>query len=127
MPDWLKEILKQGGSALVSGALPVISGKAPILPFLNPQIAADLWAITALFAVVASLFSYNLARPTTTPASTPSITLAAIGLAGGIAALFVMIVINYGLVPGTYLRMVYVLCFVGVAFTVGWGAGRLLA
>jgi hypothetical protein len=127
MPDWAKEILKQGGSALVSGALPFISGKVPILPFLNPQIAADLWGITALFAVVASLFSYNLVRPTTTPASKLSVVLAAMAFAVAILALFGMIVISDGWVLGTYLRMAYVLCFVSVAFTVGWGAGRLLA
>jgi hypothetical protein len=83
--------------------------------------------ITAVLAFGASLFTYNIARPATGPtASGASIALASLGLVVAISALFGMIIINDGLVRETYVSMAYVLCFVGIALTIGWGSGRLL-
>jgi hypothetical protein len=123
--DW-KEPLKQVVSALLAGALPYITGKLSFLPFLNPTIHAELWWITALFAFVAAFYSYNLVRPLR--AQTPPfwfIFVGAFGLAIAVLSVFSILWIIDGLIVGTYIRMAYVVCFVGVALVLGAGAGRM--
>ena len=43
-----------------------------------------------------------------------------------LAGLFLLLIITVGLVIETYARIAFVACFVGIALTIGTGAGRLL-
>jgi hypothetical protein len=134
VPEFLKDLLKQGISSLLSGALPVASGKLFTIAFLNPQIEADLWWVTALFAFAGSLFSYNLARtPPPQPPPRSAIIVTSVWFICGVLAVVAMIILNAGLVPvlgpvwaSTSIRIAYVLTFIGIAYTVGFGAGRML-
>jgi hypothetical protein len=123
----LQEILKQIGTAVVTAALPYLIGKIPLLPFLNPQIAADVGAFAAVLSFAAAIYAYNIGRPP--PAPTPSplmIVVGAFGLVVALAGLFLLLTITDGLVIETYARIAFVACFVGIALTIGIGAGRLL-
>jgi hypothetical protein len=140
MPDWANDLLKQGISSLVSAALPSATNpKVFQLPFLNPQIPADLWLITAVLAFVASFLTYGLAKPPTVAAGTPtppasgvSVSLAVIGFVVAVLALIALIFIAQRLMaidPGLesfLIRIAYILLFVGMGPPLGWGLGRTI-
>jgi hypothetical protein len=64
MPDWIKDLLKQGISSLGTAAVPSATNpKIFQLPFLNPQVSADLWLVTAVVTFAASFLTYGLAKP----------------------------------------------------------------
>ena len=137
MPDWIKDLLKQGISSLFTAAFPTATNPNVFkLPFINPQVPEDLWGITAILTFVASFLTYPLARPPagtpTPPASGISIFLAVGGLLLALLGLLAILFITGKLVaiePGweSYLnRIAYVLLFVGMGPPLGWGLARTI-
>jgi hypothetical protein len=140
MPDWIKELLKPGISSLVSAALPSATNpKLFQLPFLNPQVPAELWLITAVLAFVASFLTYGLAKPlagpTGTPAPPPSKVSVSLAVGGFIVALIALIALIFitlqirTIDPGLeafIVRIAYILLFVGVGPPLGWSFGRTI-
>jgi hypothetical protein len=140
MPDWIDDLLKQGISSLVSAALPSATNpKIFQLPFMNPQIPADLWLITAVLAFIGSFLTYGLAKPTSVPAGTPtsppsgvSVSLALGGFIVAVLALIALIFVTQQLVtvdPGLesfLIRIAYLFLFVGAGLPLGWSFGRTI-
>src|SRR5262249_13842180 len=56
------ELIKQLQS-LVAGALPFVSTKVDLLPFVNPVIIEEMWPATAVLSVISAGVNYNLAQP----------------------------------------------------------------
>jgi hypothetical protein len=140
MPDWVTDLLKQGLSSLVPAALTGATNPRFFqLPFLNPQVPADLWLIVTVLAFIASFLTYGLAKPPTVAAGTPtppasgvSVFLAVGGLLLAVAALIALLFITQRLMtidPGLesfLVRIAYVLLFVGMGPPLGWGLGRTI-
>jgi hypothetical protein len=138
MPDWITDLLKQGMSSLLTATIPGATNPRFFqLPFLNPQVPADLWLITAVLTFTATFLVYGLAKPPTAAAGTPtppasgaSISLAVGGLLLAVVALIALIFITQRLMaidPGWEsfsIRIAYVLLFVGMGPPLGWGLGR---
>jgi hypothetical protein len=128
--DKLLEHLKQL-QALVSGALPFMTTKVQIFPFLNPQIGKDLWPITSILALAASMLTYNLAQ-----AFERRMGALALGLTGLVLAaafLCFMEAIVVGIVPLSdpivedYLvRISFILIFIGIGLAFGWSFAGVL-
>lgn len=98
----MQEILKQIGTAVVTAALPYLTGKIPILPFLKPQITADVGVIAAIFSFGAAIYAYNIGRPPLAPLASPlMIVVGALGLVVALAGLFLLLIITDGLVIET--------------------------
>lgn len=133
MPDWISDLIKQGASSLVTAAIPIVmNGKFFQLPFVNPQVPADLWLASALLAFVGSFLSYGLARPGAPPqpASRVSISFAIVSFLLGVFGLIAIIFMTSRLIsiePGWesfMTRIAYVLFFVGLGPPLGWALGR---
>ena len=93
----------------------------PILGFINPQIADDLWPITALVALVAGLGAYHLPRH-----MNASSWVLIGGLVITLSSIAWMLAITHGLVNLTpaeqsyTVRLSFLLCFAGLAMAFGW-------
>lgn len=135
------DLVKQVISSLLSAALPTATNpKLFQLPFVNPQVPADLWLITAVLTFVASFLTYGLVKPQTLapvgtpapPASTVSVVFATIGFIVAVLALISLIVITQRLghldagLESVLNRIAYVALFVGMGPPLGWGLGRAL-
>jgi hypothetical protein len=124
--DNLIEKLKQL-QALVAAVLPLLSMRFEvILPFLNPQISDELGVVTAIGAVIASIFGYNW-----DPKRQHNVAKVGFGLFLG--ALFCLIVLVFGRVLVNFpyaediaARLMYVLLFIGLGLSAGWGFSVLL-
>jgi hypothetical protein len=141
MPGWIKDLLGQGISSLVAAAIPSATNpKIFQLPFINPQVPADLWLVTAVLTFVASFLTYGLAKPPSgapagtppSPASRVSVFLAAGGFIFALLALITLLFITQRLAtidPGWesfLIRAAYLLFFVGMGPPLGWGLGRAI-
>jgi hypothetical protein len=125
--DNLIEKLKQL-QALLAAIVPLLSMKFEvILPFLNPQISDELGILSAICAVIASLFGYNFSS------QTGETTVGRLGFGLFLGALACLIVLVFGRVLETFphvediiARVLYVALFVGLGLSAGWGFSILL-
>jgi hypothetical protein len=132
LATWASEVLKQLASGIVPSVLSYLTAKWPILPFLNPQIASELWPITAILSFGTGIVSYHSAHSSQAYARTIFAQGVAIfGLVLAFLALLWMILVTQGLIAGLTpgwvsgsLRMAYVICFGGIGLVMGWGLGR---
>jgi hypothetical protein len=129
--DKLIEFVKQLQS-LVAAALPLFPAKVTeVLPFLNPQIASDMGAVSCLLALIISLVIYNLSKPTQSPTTARLLMLFGVFLALGSLLMTLMIFdkILFSASPDLQdlaVRSLYVLFFTGTAAPLGWIAAILL-
>ncbi|WP_156527094.1 hypothetical protein [Bradyrhizobium sp.] len=140
MPDWIKDLLKQGLSSLSAAAIPSATNpKIFQLPFLNPQVSADLWLIVAVLTFIASFMTYGFARPpsglpagTLSPATRFSILFAIAGFVVALVGLLALLFITQRLMsfdPGWesfLVRVAYITMFVGMGPPLGWSLGRTI-
>ncbi|WP_042778876.1 hypothetical protein [Sinorhizobium fredii] len=133
MPDWIKDRIKEGLSALVSAALPASNlGSVKIPPFINSQVIVDLWLVACILAVVVGLLSCIHARfpAPPAPASKSSLLIALGGLVVCCAGLFTMLFFVFKLAsidPGWEVFITYLgyCCFiVGAGAPIGWIISR---
>lgn len=117
--------------ALPSTVLPFVTAKLPILPFLNPQIAADMWPISAIFAFVGCCLIYNL---TVTPhVATSALFAAILGFLLAAISVLVIVLVYVGVLYGAdptwqdlSVRIAFFALFAGLACPAGWAAAKML-
>jgi hypothetical protein len=114
--------------ALTAAIFPVLTAKYNIvLPFVNPQIPDELWFITAVCAVIGSLFVYDAAHYKPTHRASQIIALTGFMLA--LFSLVAIIVLVFGQVlaplprlEDSATRIFFVLLCVGIGISAGWCA-----
>jgi hypothetical protein len=126
----LTELIKQLQS-LVAGALPFISTKLDLLPFVNPVIIEEMWPATAVLAVISAGVNYNLAQPSHKPTWARYLTI--VGLLLAIISFLIMYAITRDVLfaDNPYLqdisvRGLFILFFVTIGFVVGWISSLIL-
>jgi Kef-type K+ transport system membrane component KefB len=124
------EVLKQL-QALISAALPFLTTKLSLLPFLNPQIAEELWPITCVLALVSSSITYNLSQRFQKPRMGRM--LAVLGAAFAVISTVSMLAVVDGLVfsgkpelQDFSVRSMFVLLFVGIGLAIGYASSRFI-
>ena len=120
MLDALKQM-----QAFVAGALPFLTMKFEIFPFINPQVGSDLWEISALSALAASATTYNLATPNQSPLLAR--TLALVGFLLAIIMSTMIILVGSELVfresprwQDGSIRLGFFFFFLSIGFLLGW-------
>jgi hypothetical protein len=109
--------------AVVSSLLPSVPRYLPIFPFLNPQIAIDVWPVATVLSVVSGLIAYGSARG-------PSPSRAALAVGALILAVFMVVVMMYlaadeVISASLYARIGFLCFFVCIAVPVGWVVARI--
>jgi hypothetical protein len=126
------EALKQLQS-IVPAVLPYLSAKfkLPLLPFLNPSIAQDLWPVTSILSLLASAIVFNLAKSTNK--RTLALRLSFFGLIAAIASfLIINAVVNKIVLESSpalqesAIQITFVLLFIGIGLTSGWCFAKIL-
>jgi uncharacterized membrane protein len=118
--------------ALVAGALPFVTSKVQfVLPFLNPQIADDMWPMTSVLAVISSGVTYNLAQRFQKPTVARKLCLWGLGTAVFSFLALMAIVDNIILSESPEwqdfaARVLFVTLFVCVGLVIGWCSSRML-
>jgi hypothetical protein len=134
------DLAKQVGSAIVSAFLPYLTTlKIFQLAFVNPQVPADVWLITAVLTFIASFFTYSLAKPQTVPAgarmppaSRAAVVFAVLGLFIALLSLFALIVITQRVLAmdagweSVLIRVAYACLFIGMGPPIGFSLCRAL-
>jgi hypothetical protein len=121
MKEQAFDITKQLVSATVPAVLPLVQTWRPILRFINPQIADDMWPITTLVALVGGLGAYNLPRH-----MNRSWLVLVVGIATAIVSVSAMLAVTHGLISlspagqSFAVRIGFLFCFVGLALAFGW-------
>jgi hypothetical protein len=118
--------------ALISAALPFLDVKLSLLPFLNPQIPADMSRISGLLVFVCGCLVFNVARRWMYPKTT--IVLGSFGVLLAFGSIFVILLIFDGIVfshspsmQDLAIRAAYVGLFGGVSMPIGWTAAIIFS
>jgi hypothetical protein len=125
------QLLKQLQS-LVAGGLPLLATRLQsVFPFLNPQIADEMWPMTSILALISSGVTFNLARRFQKP--THARRLCLWGLAFAIVSfIFLFLLIGNLVLTGHpewqdfFARTLFVTLFVGIGLVVGWCFSHVL-
>jgi len=127
----LGELAKQL-QALVAGALPLVTSKLQfVLPFLNPQIADEMWPMTSVLAVISSGVTYNLAQRFQKPTIARTLCLWGLGVAAVSFVTLIALVGNLFLSESPewqdfFVRALFVILFLCVGLVIGWCSARIL-
>jgi hypothetical protein len=127
----LGELAKQL-QALVAGALPLVTSKLQfVLPFLNPQIADEMWPMTSILSIISSGVTYNLAQRFQKPTVARALCLWGLGIAAASFVALTALVGNLFLSESPEwqdfaVRTLFIILFVCVGLVVGWCSSRIL-
>jgi Na+/H+ antiporter NhaD/arsenite permease-like protein len=129
--DRFKELLSTLISAAVSAGAWQWSSK--MLPFINPQIPADLGLVSLFVAIFVAYFicAYSREPRPPSPPSKSSKALAFTGLAAAIIGLVVMVFLSQQVVPldpnleALAIRLAYLSFVIGLGAPLGWGISRM--
>jgi hypothetical protein len=113
-------------TALLPALLPPLAKRFPLLPFLNPQIAEDLWLITAILSLCASAITYNFTRLLRRNGlagyfAFVGLATAVLCLVGMLALVNDLILTGQPSVQDFSVRSMFVLLFVGIGICAGYG------
>jgi hypothetical protein len=134
MPDWVKDLLREGATAVVSGMIPsTTKWWSKLLPFINTQVPAELSLVGTLLAVVLGLFVCveSQRRPATPQDPIFARRLAGVGIIVAIIGLFVMLLMTSDLVTfgprvDVFVNKVgYILFVVFLGAPIGYYIGRV--
>jgi hypothetical protein len=126
----LLDFLKQS-QALVAALIPFLSERLNLLPFLNPQIAIDLWSVAAALGFFSFLATFNLAQSsrTTLLAKAGARYFGIIILASIISMIGLTTLEPLSPLPRIedyFIRCLFLTTFVGFGVVLGWMA-KILA
>ena len=123
------EVLKQL-TAVLPALLPLLVRRFSLLPFVNPQIADDLWPITFIMALLASSISYNFFRNSAKNSTSGylalfSLVIAIVSLVGMLALVSDLTLSDHRILQDFLVRSMFVILFVSIGYCSGYAFAQV--